>query len=79
MDRPSRLKTTWVRHAMCTKNMTRYLAKEFSSDEVRKAIIDMGDDKALGLDGLLALFFQENRNKVDESSINFAKEIWRDN
>ncbi|KAL5566076.1 hypothetical protein UlMin_029240 [Ulmus minor] len=58
-----------------TIDMNNQLLRPFSSEKIKKALMDMNPTKAPGLDGLPALFFQKNWDIVGEDITKAALHI----
>lgn len=52
------------------------LEKNFTEDEIKKAIWDLGKDKALGLDGFPIFFFQIFWSTIKEDLLNLFKKLY---
>ena len=46
-------------HCKVTINMIEFLSSDYSAEEIKATVFQMGPTKALGLDGMNALFYQK--------------------
>ena len=58
-----------VVQCMMTDDMREFLSLEFTIEEVKVALFQMGPTKALGPDGMNALFYQKFRHVVGNSVV----------
>ena len=58
-----------VVQCMMTDDMREFLSLEFTIEEVKVALFQMGPTKAPGLDGMNALFYQKSRHVVGNSVV----------
>lgn len=50
-----------------------------SNEEIKTALFYMAPIKALGSDGYHAVFFQSQRDKIEESVCEWVKEVLKEN
>jgi hypothetical protein len=60
-----------------TSEMNDFLASEYSEEEVKKALDDMGDLKAPGADGMPAIFYKKFWGTVGETVVKEVLQVLR--
>jgi hypothetical protein len=60
-----------------TSEMNDFLASEYSEEEVKKALDDMGDLKAPGADGMPAIFYKKFGGTVGETVVKEVLQVLR--